>query len=199
METKKRSMAKLFTACLMVMIMVAAMPITTAFAATADTDDSTATVEFDPGVLTLKNVPNLNFGKHNITSGAMAPASTADGNVVVSDLRGNKQGWSLTAQLTKFQTGSVDSLAGACIDVNGAHTDITADAGNTSPAAECDQAICITSADDAVKVFFANANAGLGDWTSKWTTAKTLLNVPAGAAVVGVHTATLDWILSDAP
>ncbi len=174
---------------------VLCVPFLPASAAVADTDQSTVTVTLNAGDLVLTQVPSLDFSSHNIEVSDMSFDSTADYDIIVTDLRGTGDGWSLTAALDVFESGSnTDTLPGATMDIV---DPVVAGSSATNLA----EAVDVSFATDHVarEVFFAAAGNGMGEWTATWGTGKATLNIPVAGAHEGTHVANLDWVLNDAP
>lgn len=198
MKAKTKLLPTLLALCLS----LGFLPATTALAAddNGDTGSTTATVTFESGGLVLENAPSLNFGTNAIQNSDMvldSNDSTAYA-IDVNDLRGNGQGWHLTAALSDFKsaTRSSDSLPGAKIVVSTP----TVTGTNTGKLATADSAYTLTSDNDPVKVMYAAATKGMDHSCCTWAIANVKLNVPQTAAVTKeTHNATIAWVLTDGP
>ena len=177
---------------------VAAVAMTTvgmtgsAFAAETDSKDSTASVEFktpETGALTLKEVPNFDFGTHEISTDDQVYSNTTEGKAQVQDIRGTVSGWSVSVlQNDDFKQGST-VLDGAQMKI----ASPAADNGTTSDAATLAKGT-------AVEVW--NAAKGTGNYLSNLTfdgtEGQATLDVPgASEKITGSYTTTLTWTLSD--
>lgn len=166
-----------------------------AFADTAGTANSTATITFTAGELTLVAAPSFDFGSQSIPSGTTSyPATTNTGKLSVSDLRGSGAGWSVTASLATFQN-SGNTLAGSTLALSSSAT--AAETGTLSSAPVVSSSITLTSDGTVVAIENAATNTGKGVWDTTWGTAE--LTVYAGTAKTGANTSQIDWFLSDTP
>lgn len=203
--TKAKSTKVIAAAVLAVMLVFSlfAVPVFAGEAPDPASTESSATIEFKKGELTLPSVPSLDFGSHDIptVTSFYKPTNTLS-PVTVSDLRGTGTGWHLTAQLSEFKNANDQpTLNGALLTVT--DPSVTSGlVGNTSPAPanELDEnnQFVLTSDNAVVKILSAEANAGMGVWDQQWTGAGTELTVFPGN-VSSTNTSTLTWILQDTP
>lgn len=189
--------SKNLLATLFILLFTLLILTTPVLAAVADTGSSTATVTFTAGNLTLDSAPNLDFGSHTITGGTQTYPATANASVVVSDLRGDGAGWHLTAALSAFQLSSSPTLGNATITLqNGTATPLNGTIG-TGP--NVPASVVLTSDNVAQRIATAAASTGMGTWGIDYTASNVILTVLNGTAEVGTSTATLSWVLEDAP
>lgn len=155
------------------------------------------------GPLTLDYISNLAFGEHEVDSKTVVYLSeTLKPFVQVTDRRGTGAGWNLTASISDFTDGAKGTLPGTKLSLsNGEAVSASVLTEPTSHGVE------LLTGGDAVNVVTAEEDAGLGTWVNRWLPTEedaelndnVTLEVPAGAATVGEHTATLTWTLTDAP
>jgi len=155
------------------------------------------------GSLAILMVSDFNFGavatatiteKHNTT--------TFQPNIQVVDLRGTGTGWSVSASVSGFTNGGTPSLSGAVIHIyNGRPTSLVSAQYAPIPIENS----ALTADNSPVKVITAPNGTGMGLWVMRWypsseeTTPYVQLEIPAGTATLGTHTATINWSLSDTP
>lgn len=198
MKTIIRKTAKPIATLLLAVCMAAAIAPVSLHAedTPVDTGSTTATVTFTAGILSLQSVPTISFGTNTI-SNTLTYNAAADSDIIVSDLRGNGEGWRVTVALSAFNDGANSSLPGASIGVTGAA--VTGEPGSVSGLPTSEPSITLNSNDTAVEVFSAGVDCGMGQWTSSWASGNTTLTIVQDTAFVGTHTATLSWSLYDAP
>lgn len=156
------------------------------------------------GSLVLVSVSNFNFGSSLQISGNTAKynITTFQPNIQVADLRGTRVGWSVTASLSGFTSGSAPTLQGASIHISNVRPNSTVST-EYAPVQTAD--IELTSDNAAVKVITASEGNGSGHWVMRWyppadqTNAYIQLEIPGGTATVGTHTASINWTLQDTP
>ncbi|MET3195968.1 WxL domain-containing protein [Bacillus sp. OAE603] len=169
------------------------------------TDPSTG----NTGPLTLDYVSSVDFGSQQISSSTQVYASKSKKPFIqVSDFRGTGAGWTVSAKASSFSTdgGTTASLPGAVLTFkNGAV--ITPD---VSVAPTPEQTVTLNADGTASsKVVSAKPSTGMFTWLTKWfgetpndensLNNNVTLTIPAGAASVGNHEATVTWTLTDAP
>lgn len=165
-----------------------------------DLDDETPVT----GSLAILSVSNFNFG--TISAAAVAvlyDITTYQPNMQVVDLRGVGTGWSVSAAVTGFESGGASSLPGASIHIySGRPNSLVSALYAPSQIANVE----LTTDNNPVKVITAPDGTGMGLWVMRWypsseeeTTAYVQLEIPAGVATVGTHTATINWTLKDTP
>lgn len=171
-------------------------------AAEADTAETEATVTFTAGQLELISAPVLDFGSHDIAGTTQSyQATTVDGQIQISDLRGSAAGWELTASLTAFNRGSVGTnsltLQGAYITVT--DQSIAAQSGTAASAPTAPDSAVLTAGGASTRMLQAESGTGLGIWNSTWSSAGTSLTVLPGTAQTGTSYAVINWSLQDTP
>lgn len=202
----KHHLPRLAAALLTLGIAASAMALPV-YAETADSDQTTANVEFTGGKLELMSAPVLSFGTQPITAGPGSYAAEGDiAPVQVSDLRGTGKGWSVKVGLSPFSLkgdeANNQTLKGASIIVNDPAVAAVNDTVGSLPSAT---AVELTSDNAQVKVFTADPNAtenpadGMGVWNLQWAKDSTKLQVKPGTAAEGENVAQLNWLLEDAP
>ncbi|MDL2219891.1 WxL domain-containing protein [Ruminococcaceae bacterium OttesenSCG-928-O06] len=186
-------------AVMALMLLFAAVP---AYAAgqEADTGETEASVSFTAGQLRLESAPTLDFGAHAISHEAQEyPAVTTGDDVVVSDLRGNAEGWTLFASLSPFQLEEEggDTLKAASIRFTLPRVNAENGTIGTAPGAE--ETITLPSDATETRIFTAQGGQGMGVWSLGWDAANIVLAVKPGTAQDGRSTAALTWSLQSAP
>ncbi|MFC3419929.1 WxL domain-containing protein [Salinicoccus hispanicus] len=162
----------------------------------------------ETGPLTLDYVSSLEFGSHQIESSLETYESTTLRPFVqVTDRRGTGAGWHVTAEMSSFTTGegdtAISSLPGAELTLTGTTMNTTSSSGAPTPS----DTIELSSDGTVSTVVNAGADTGLGSWIARWFPSATgatsndnvTLEVPAGAATLGDHTATITWTLENTP
>ncbi|GAB3064288.1 WxL domain-containing protein [Salinicoccus sesuvii] len=158
------------------------------------------------GPLTLDYVSSFEFGSHSIEASTQTYESTTLRPFIqVTDRRGTGAGWNVTAEMSSFTTGEEESvsLPGALLTLSG--TSLTTTSSSGAPTVS--DTIALSSDGTAASVVSAGENTGLGSWLARWfpSTAGATINdnvelqVPAGAATLGDHTATITWTLENTP
>lgn len=168
-------------------------------------EDPGTDIDTEPSVtgsLAIVSISDFNFGSIAVTGGGgLYNITTNQPNVQVVDLRGSGSGWSLSASVTGFTSGGSASLPGARIHIyNGRPNSVVS--GAYAPAQITD--LALTTDNTQAKLISAAAGTGMGLWVMRWYpaaagTAYIQLDIPAGTATVGTHTATINWTLSDTP
>lgn len=161
------------------------------------------------GALTLDYVSSVDFGSHNISSSTQVYSSKSKKPFIqVSDFRGTGAGWTVTAKASNFSSdgGTTASLPGAVLTFkNGAVI-----SPDVSDAPIPEQTVTLNADGTASsKVVSAKPGTGKFTWLTKWfgvtpndvnsLNDNVTLTIPAGAASVGAHEATVTWTLTDAP
>lgn len=156
------------------------------------------------GSLAIVSVSDFNFGSIRVAGKtAFYDIVTGRPNIQVVDLRGSGTGWSVSAVVSRFKdSDEAFSLPGASIHVY--------DGRPNSLALTSSSPLQITGVElpadgSSVKVITAPERTPAGLWVMRWypptdsTDAYIKLEIPAGAATVGTHTAKINWVLSDTP
>ena len=163
----------------------------------------------EKGPLTLDHVSSVAFGEHEIEgTNAVYESTILRPFIQVSDRRGTGAGWNVTATVSEFETVVEDvtksTLKGFKLNFSNGSVISTSNSLEPTPSNNVE----LIANGDAVNVVTAGVDAGLGTWVNRWfPTAgaeeglndSVTLEVPAGAATLGAHTATVTWSLSDAP
>ena len=159
----------------------------------------------ESGPLTLDYVSSLDFSQHAIESNTMTYESTILRPFIkVTDRRGTGAGWHVTAQLSEFTDGKNPSLPGAVIVLNYGTVVSPTEGGEPIP----ENPVILNAGGAATLVVSAAENNGLGTWITRWFPVNpsspefndsVTLQIPAGAATIGDHSATITWTLYDAP
>lgn len=165
----------------------------------------------ETGPLTLDYVSSINFGENPIEGGNVTYESTTLRPFIqVTDRRGTGEGWNVTAQAASFST-EIDentrenTLPGSFITFNNGDV-ISPSTLETLEAPVLQEPIELIMGGEASEVVTAAPNTGLGSWITRWfptnetgTNNNVTLEVPAGAATTGTHTATITWTLTSGP
>lgn len=163
-----------------------------------DENTSNATIEFSGGGLTLDEVSNINFGVNPIAVDDTDIVSETGATLSVTDLRGTRAGWHVTAQLNPFiSLDSENSLPGAALNLLTGNAESTAGAIYDPSVTE---GISLVSGGDSAAVVSAVENTGIGQNTATWLAEATTLTVPGSIATAGeAHSAVINWTLEDTP
>lgn len=171
-------------------------------AAVVDSGETEATVTFDEGPLELIEVPSaISFGSNTLSPDENDYIGTVEttidtGLLEVSDARGSWVGWHVVASMSEFSQEGEPSLEGSTVSL--AIPEYT----TTSTVIESDPTLSpieISNAATSIPISAA-VGEGMGRSYYDWTAAGDVtLSIPAGAATVGVHTATITWSLEDVP
>lgn len=168
-----------------------------------DSENPTDPPTGNVGPLSLDYVSSINFGINDISVNREIYESTSlKPFIQVTDRRGTGAGWVVTAQASEFTANGEPTLQGSVINfTNGEVLSIS-----TSSAPNPISNISLHTGGDAAQVVFAPVNTGLGTWINRWfpsadsaTNDNVTLEVPAGAATIGNHSAVITWTLTDAP
>lgn len=184
--------------------LVVSIAIVTAFSATSLAADptpqvTTATIEIQEGDLVLAKAPGFDFGTQ--TAPAVTKAYNAvsiTDNVTVEDARGGTEGWTLTAKLSKFNDGSVDSLPSSAIALSQIAPTPGTGSGGSGPVVR--SGINLLSGDaGAVPIAAATGANGNGQWEINWGLTDVNLTLHPNGLTTGNHSATLTWSLVTGP
>jgi len=167
----------------------------------ADSKQSTASFTVVAGDLSLASVPDLRFKtikSHDVESGTVTAvqadnaAGNQDANLQVNDFSGTAAGWSVTASLSNFVSGTA-SLNGVSLNL----------LGSPSSGTPAFSQVTLPSGGGAVKVWSATAGSGMGINTADFsgTTKQSQLVIPQQTKVVTdqPYTATINWVIQNAP
>lgn len=169
-------------------------------AQTQDTDTSEASITFSAGDLSLEEVNNLQFGTHEIgeAPGNSYTATNAQ-SATITDYRGLADGnWSLNASVSNFTNeNNSTTLLGFDLQFNGGTASTAARSLLTGPVVSNPNLQFVEEENGTVNFLSATDGNGRGIWTGNW--AEVVLTIPEGSQTVGEHTATISWVLLDAP
>lgn len=160
------------------------------------------------GPLTLDYVSSVNFGSQPIQAGtATYESTTLRPFIQVTDRRGTGAGWNVTAELSDFSNGEEESLPGAVIRFTGGDVVTSSATSNASPTPNDE--VVLTAGAGENNVVSAAETTGLGSWITRWfpdedrtdegLNNNVTLEIPAGVATQGNHTATITWTLTAGP
>lgn len=159
------------------------------------------------GKLTLDYLPSLDFGSNSITFQVQTFNTTnVKPYIQVTDKRATGEGWKVQAKSSDF-TGTSGSFQGVITFKNASNVTVT---GNTATAPTAVNPVTLTSgaAETNVVVASSGGNTGMGTWLTRWYPSEgfegsgndsVTLSVDTTNMIAGSYTATLDWILTDAP
>lgn len=156
------------------------------------------------GSFVILSVSDFNFDSISASGvTGLYDIKTVQPNIQILDLRGAGTGWSVTASMSSFTSGGDPSLLGASIHIYDGRPNSTA----PETFAPSQVAPVELSPASPVKVISAADGDGMGLWVMRWypsmvgedTTAYIQLEIPAGSARIGTHTAAITWSLSDGP
>lgn len=160
----------------------------------------------ETGPLTLDFVSNITFGTNEIQAGDAEYASeTLRPFIQVTDRRGTGEGWNVTATASDFTSDTGEtSLDGAVLTLTNSEV-VTNNLTATPPVAS--ETITLTMGGEPATVVSAAEDTGFGSWITRWLPTVTgatendsvTLEIPAGNATQGSHSATISWTLADAP
>ena len=172
------------------------------YAAGDDTNkETTATVTFEAGTLSLVNVATFDFGEQEIAAASETySAISVDPAIRVSDLRGNGSGWDLNVALSEFlHEESSKELSGAFLTLTG--TSISGINGTLSnaPTSTSTESLVLASDGEQNSIFVAEADAGMGVWEINTELTDAELTVLPGTARTGNYEADLTWTLQTTP
>lgn len=154
------------------------------------------------GPLSIDYVSNIKFGEHKIAGKNISyKAKNANPFVQVTDLRGAGDGWSLSAKMTEFKSGS-KILKGATLVIK----EGVIKAGSTSniATAPTTSEILFDNAESKT-VMSAKDKGGRGTWLTVWSGKEQSneaiqLNVIAGTPEANTeYSSSITWELEDAP
>ncbi|MEY8371400.1 WxL domain-containing protein [Aerococcaceae bacterium 50-4] len=144
-------------------------------------------------------VGNLNFTEFTINTGKdTQPVSSTTGlEINVTDLRGTREGWQVSAQHDGL-TYSDDTLTGATIALQdgGLSNNIS-----ESNAPTLSQKLSIGEG-EASPISTAIKENGMGTWDHNWGAGNVILNIPAKEArdmYEGQYSTTITWTLASVP
>ena len=192
-RTKASSLA-IALVTLFALLLILAQPISA-----ANPEETIATVSFDAGELELSQVPAFDFGTQAISATTQAYAATNETSpVMVSDLRGTQEGWSLNVSLSPFtlSDNTTETLQGAFITIEAAS--VSGANGTTGTAPTLAGTLQIDADSTETSILTAAAGAGSGVWKVDWVNTDAKLSVLPGTARAGANTATLTWTLQAA-
>lgn len=166
-----------------------------------DTGTSEASIEFSQGELSLVQVNPIYFGSHTIgASTDNTYTSIGSQTATVADFRGLADGeWYLNASISGFTDDDTNqTLPGFGLQFNAGD----AEADNVSnslsgPDVSTPNLTYVASDEGSTSFLTATAGNGRGSWTGTWSEVE--LTIPEGSETVGNHTATITWVLLDAP
>ncbi|MDF9825465.1 hypothetical protein M2475_001930 [Breznakia sp. PF5-3] len=159
------------------------------------------------GPLSLDYVPALAFGTHEIT-GNVATYDLTDLKpyIQVTDKRGTGKGWKVSVSMTTFTNGDSSSSFSGVLSFK--NPEVKTTTGNTSTPPTASVAT-VTSGAGEQKLVGTNAdNQGMGTWITRWYPTASATNnlndaiqltVNTGNATTDSYTATVNWIISNAP
>lgn len=154
--------------------------------------------------LAIVSVCDFDFGEGSISSSRQFyDIKTDKPNIQVADLRQTPSGWKLDACVSPFTgSGGQETLSGSSIRIrNGRINSVTP--LSYSPQADTD--IVLTTDGSPARIITAEPGTGQGLWVDRLYPESSAngsyvqLEVPAGIASAGRHTATITWILSNTP
>lgn len=178
------------------------------------------------GPLSLDYISNISFGEHDIS---YSSEDLVDGNLIlnsitqkpyvqVTDNRGYGEGWNLTAAATNFTSQNEDdetvpTLPAATINFTGGTT--ISDVNESIASPDITPTFSLSTDGNPVEVAVAESRdelgqpSGLGTWVMRWLNDgsaedpvennKVTLVIPSIDVTEGLHTATIDWTLTNAP
>jgi hypothetical protein len=155
------------------------------------------------GPLTLDFVSSVTFGENEVSADAQKYQSeTLRPFIQVTDRRGTGEGWSVSAVASNFSDDEKETLQGAVLTF--ANGTVISPGETTAPTPNDE--VVLNAGGDAASVVTAQEDEGMGKWINRWfpSEGETLnnnvtLDIPAGVATQGAHTATINWTLADAP
>lgn len=160
---------------------------------------STASVSFKPGNLTIESVPSIHFGEQQLSArDALYPAESLSQSFCVIDARGSLSGWSVKANLSRFQGPNGDVLAGSSILISSGEN--TTQSVATPPSYVAQSVELISGDTSSQSIWTANLGEGNGIWEMEIPTQNINLYVPYNPnPELGTFQADLYWTLIDAP
>lgn len=164
------------------------------------TDVSQATVEFQPGFLTLESVSDIAFENVAIVAGNATAAPEADITADVTDLRGTHAGWSLSATLEEFTDGPATSLAGTTINLKTPKTESIVDSIiNPREDIGVIEDVLLTAGSPSSLLANVEEGNGIGATKITWESGNVELNVPEDEVTLGSHSANINWVMTNSP
>lgn len=158
-------------------------------------------------LLSLNHVSPFTFGNQPISIHDQIYNSTNTAPFIqITDLRGTKGGWTVTAQMSAFKDeNSENSLQGTLFYLYATGVGSPSDPYKTVAPNHPDS-IVLTPGGDAELISEAPVNKGVGTWLTTWLgdngegiNTNVQLHVPASTMSTGTHTSTITWTLLDAP
>ena len=152
------------------------------------------------GIKISTGTPTVEFEEFTIDgqNGEQSSKATGAISLIVNDLRGTHEGWSVSANITplSYIKGEVtDSITEASIVLkNGGLSDSFGDTLAIEDSLEINTS--------ATPISTAKAGEGMGNWSHDWTAENTKLIIPAKEArdmYAGTYTTTINWNLVAGP
>lgn len=173
-----------------------------------DPDNPTDKPTEEDGPLSLDYVSSVDFGKQSISGQKAVYESTSlKPFIQVTDARGTGNGWHVTAEASGFSTEEgTPSLRGATLAFN--NGSVLSTSGNVSGTPKANTNIALATDGTPANVVTAGEDEGLGTWINRWfptdssdneTNDNVTLEIPAGSASKGAHSAEITWTLTSAP
>lgn len=168
----------------------------------ADVTETTTTTNLTTqgaGINFFNKTESLNFEDFVINgkNAKQQSKATSDISLTVSDLRGTREGWVVTARHTGVESsksGKEDELKGATISLSGGTlTDSLGERINLNN---------ITINKDEATIYNAKAESGMGNWTHLWEPAGITLIIPTDEArdmYASEYSTTITWTLAATP
>lgn len=159
-----------------------------------------------PGPLSIDYISDFTFsGSHTVSKNEQTYSTDVKKPYLqVSDFRGNGEGWKVTANISSFHNGELNTLNGAYLILKNGSA-ISADSAAAAPTVSQD--VILSSDKTDTLIVQAPKNTGMGTWVTRWfqpgdtnpLNDSVQLVVPAGKASAGTHSATITWTLVNAP
>lgn len=144
--------------------------------------------------ITLDQAPNIDFGQHNIETGAKTYTAETISNAIQVTNPGVNSGWTVSVAASEFVGDNDHTLKGAVLTIGQGTVSTEGENQSTAPTAT---AVTTNSSNQTIFAA-ADGNTGVGIWQSLPDKAATTLAVPAGN-VAGAYKADLTWTLTNAP
>ncbi|PLS32303.1 hypothetical protein CYV26_15345 [Carnobacterium maltaromaticum] len=156
--------------------------------------DVTVNLTIVPGSLTIKNVPNMDFGKIKIGESSKNVSQNDELDVVMSvdDLRGNGAGWTLQASISNFTTKDGKELNAQISLLNGV-------VSNVDNSVEGLNAFDISLNNHFQTIMQAKQGSGVKNSTVTFKNEDVSLGNISSDARIGLYEATINWVLLDTP